>query len=279
MHAVLHLLSQQNTVSDQLEGCIIEQMPSKVHLNAFCTSVCMDGVTALCKMKSQNESSITLAIKNQHTLNGRFLEQLSQSRSIDAVQLFGCLDLRAALGCLKVGQKNSCIKKIVIFGGIINHTSPSPLPIGNEVTHIELRRIENLKTLLSLLEALRNKCLVSLKIKDCDLNDRCFQVISDLLQNPYLQHLALLSEKMPMQGFLSSISHHGLRGLEIDLLEMNEDEERELSYILQRGTLEKIRFRGALSHHLCVALVRNISNMTAVQDLHFKITRDPSMHD
>ncbi|ELU17246.1 hypothetical protein CAPTEDRAFT_205954 [Capitella teleta] len=196
------------------------------------------------------------------------LIELSKCQSIDLIGIApeDSKQLKQCLLQLRLSQADSIQNVKITKSESIREIAARDLRFGDERRGLHLQGFDKLNT-CGYLEAVSQKTLTTLKVVNCDLDDKCRILLSKLMLNPNLQHVSLVSGDNHMGQFIHLLARlPELHSLRICLTEMNPSERKQFEIILKRNTLQELCLQrcGVYAHQI---LSNNYSNMTSLREL------------
>ncbi|ELU05528.1 hypothetical protein CAPTEDRAFT_189153, partial [Capitella teleta] len=270
-HIINKLICELHILPPALEDAIIQRCPSHVFFGKSCSVKCLKGLVIICNLKNMKPRSISVDIThmlNESDRHVSLLIELSKCQSIDWIWIApeDNKQLKQCLLQLRLGQAD-CIQNVKITKSeSTREIAARDLRFGDELRGLHLQGFDKLNT-RRYLEAVSQKKLTTLKVVNCDLDDKCRILLSKLMRNPNLQHVSLVSGDNPMGQFIHLLARLlELRSLKICLTEMNPSERKQFEVILKKNTLQELNLRhcGFYVHQI---LSNNYSNMTSLREL------------
>ncbi|ELU13157.1 hypothetical protein CAPTEDRAFT_213192 [Capitella teleta] len=270
-HVINKLICELHILPPSLEDAIIQRCPSHMSFSKSCSVKCLKGLVIICNLKNMKPRSISVNITyiwSEFDRHFSLLRELSKCQSIDWIEIApeDNKQLKQCLLQLRLGQAD-CIQNVKITKSeSTREIAARDLRFGDELRGLHLKGFDKLNT-RGYLEAVSQKTLTTLKVIDCDLDDKCEDLLSKLMRNPNLQHVSLVSGDNHMGQFIHLLARlPELRSLQICLKEMNPSERKQFEVILKKNTLQELclEYCGFYVHQI---LSNNYSNMTSLREL------------
>ncbi|ELT89816.1 hypothetical protein CAPTEDRAFT_188207 [Capitella teleta] len=270
-HVLNKLICELHIIPPALEDAIIQRCPSHVFFGKSCSVKCLKGLVIICNLKNMKPRSISVDITHmwsEFDHHFSLLIELSKCQSIDLIGIApeDNKQLKQCLLQLRLGQAD-CIQNVKItMSESIREIAARDLRFGDELRGLHLQGFDKLNT-RRYLEAVSQKSLTTLKVVNCDLDDKCRTFLSKLMRNPNLQHVSLRSGDNHMGQFIHLLARlPELRSLWICLKEMNPSEKKQFEIILKKNTLQELRLVHC-GFYVYQILSNNYSNMTSLREL------------
>ncbi|ELU01609.1 hypothetical protein CAPTEDRAFT_213912 [Capitella teleta] len=289
-HKMFRFICELHKLNPGLQDVVIKRCPSKISLGDNCSAKCLKGMVIICSLQNLKPRSIYLDVNHicyypvNHII---LLRELLKCKSIDSIE-FEPEDnrqLKHFLEALRIGESDSVQHLKITKFHSYKELPPREIPFGDELRGIHLKGFDKLST-RRYLEAVSKKSLTALTVQDCDLDDRCMQIMSRQMLNHRLENVSLLGNSNHMGRLLSRLAHlPNLRSLEICLTEMNQFESEQFEKILKKNTLQKLAFHNCgFFVDLYKLVSSNFSKMTSLRELEMRDSGDgcyynfPPMH-
>ena len=210
-HLLLACLNELKTSTETIDELIDTNSPSMINITDECTSSCLNGIYFICRIPKMLQKKIILMfdMRSKQDLIP-FMMQLQHCESI-AVRFQHCRSMRQLqmyCDALRVGQDGSSIQKMGIYEPEIDDDDVEPLRIGNQLQSMNLMEFSSASTSLAVLEAVKDKTLTGLRVLNCVIDNDCIDVISELVQNPYLEYLDIVLQSPQIESYLKRLLCH-----------------------------------------------------------------------
>ncbi|ELT97222.1 hypothetical protein CAPTEDRAFT_209243, partial [Capitella teleta] len=167
-------------------------------------------------LKNMKPRSISVDITHMWNESDRhvsLLRELSKCQSIDWIWIApeDNKQLKQCLLELRLGQADSIQNVKITKSESIGEIAACDLRFGDELRGLHLQGFDKLNT-RRYLEAVSRKSLITLKVVDCDLDDKCRDLLSKLMLNPNLQHIqdSLVNDLCKMVDSLGQLNEFSL---------------------------------------------------------------------
>ncbi|ELU12887.1 hypothetical protein CAPTEDRAFT_198688 [Capitella teleta] len=269
-HMLIRLICELHDMPPKLQEMMVKRCPARINIYLRCSARCRRGILFLGNsLRLPRPISLGVDLGYFNTQRISFIAELFKSKNIEcsiiSITPFNHTTPRNILTELKVGQVDS-FRHVIIECG--NDSIPSgEVLFGDDLGGLQLDRFGSQCT-YRYMQAALGKPLTSISLVWCELDDKCSQLLCELLQNQHLRSVSLESLSHKLKPFLRHLAQlDKLQSCSIAQNEFTQEEGHSLEIILKKNTLDKLTIR-YFDFWDCAAVLRDsFPCMTSLREL------------